>query len=62
MKAGIKLSRILLAVLLAAALPACSEDPQRLAAAGKPGYVTDDWPEQLRQRTQRQHEVGRIYQ
>jgi hypothetical protein len=62
MTAGSKVVRILVAALFAAALPACSEDPQQLAAAEKPGHVTDDWPEQLRERTQRQHESGRIYQ
>lgn len=62
MTAGMQLCRILVAALVAATLPACGEHSQRLAAAEKPGYVTDGWRDQLRQRTQRQHESGRIYQ
>ena len=48
--------------LLALGLAAgCTEEPQRLASAERPGYQTDAWPDQLRSRTLRQGEAGRIY-
>ncbi|HEX2198285.1 MAG TPA: hypothetical protein VHG88_06670 [Burkholderiales bacterium] len=46
---------------LGLALMACSEEPQRLDGAERPGYASDAWPEQLRERTLRQNESGRIY-
>jgi hypothetical protein len=39
----------------------CTEEPQHLAAAGKPGFQTDSWNDQLRNRTLRQGEARRIY-
>ncbi|HEX6321210.1 MAG TPA: hypothetical protein VFZ84_20275 [Burkholderiales bacterium] len=48
-------------VVLALALAACTEHPQRLASAHEPGYRTDAWPDQHRARTLRQGEAGRIY-
>ena len=42
-------------------LAACTEEPQRLDAAKAPGYASDAWPDQLRERTLRQNESGRIY-
>lgn len=41
--------------------PVQPSDTQTLAAATKPGYRTDGWPEQLRARTLRQGESNRIY-
>lgn len=49
---------LLLAVLGAAG---CDEMPQRLASAEQPGYQTDAWRDQHRERTLRQNESGRIY-
>jgi hypothetical protein len=40
---------------------ACGEDPQRLDAAKAPGYRTDGWNSQLRERTLHQGEAERIY-
>ncbi|MGQ0547166.1 MAG: hypothetical protein ACT4P3_17840 [Betaproteobacteria bacterium] len=40
---------------------ACTEAPQQITAAPQPGYETDAWPDQLRGRTLRQGESGRIY-
>lgn len=42
-------------------LAACTPEPQRLDAAEGPGYATDAWRDQLRERTLRQNESGRIY-
>ena len=42
-------------------LAACTQEPQRLDAARAPGYAIDAWPDQLRERTLRQNESGRIY-
>jgi len=42
-------------------LAACSEPPQRLASSAEAGYRTDGWQDQLRGRTLRQGEAGRIY-
>ena len=42
-------------------LAACTEEPQRLDAPQGPGYASDAWPDQLRERTLRQNESGRIY-
>ena len=42
-------------------LAACSEEPQVLDTAERPGYASDAWPDQLRERTLRQNESGRIY-
>jgi hypothetical protein len=53
--------RILAITLTAFVLSACGEAPQRLASAAEPGYQTDSWPDQLRDRTLRQGESGRIY-
>jgi hypothetical protein len=44
--------------LAAFALGACTEEPQRLEAADRPGYRSDDWHDQ---RTLRQSESTRIY-
>lgn len=49
------------ASLIAGALGGCTEEPQQLAAAGKPGFKTDSWADQLRERTLRQGESRRIY-
>lgn len=43
------------------ALGACTEEPQRLDAAEPPGYRTDAWEDQQRERTLRQSESTRIY-
>ncbi|HEX6267850.1 MAG TPA: hypothetical protein VFZ81_13265 [Burkholderiales bacterium] len=43
------------------ALIACTEEPQQLDAADRPGYRTDDWQDQQRERTLRQSESTRIY-
>jgi hypothetical protein len=53
---------VAVAVVAALLLGACAEEPQRLASAEKPGYRTDAWPDQSRQRTLRQDEARRIYQ
>ena len=42
-------------------LAACNEEPQVLDTAQAPGYASDAWPDQLRERTLRQNESGRIY-
>jgi hypothetical protein len=53
---------IIVALLPAAAgLGGCAEEPQRLAAAEAPGFRTDSWDEQLRERTLHQGEARRIY-
>ena len=39
----------------------CAEQPQSLASAGQPGFKTDSWDEQHRERTLRQGESRRIY-
>jgi hypothetical protein len=39
----------------------CTEEPQELVAAGNPGFQTDSWNDQLRERTLRQGEPRRIY-
>ncbi len=49
---------LILAVL---ALAACAPVAQRMKSAEAPGYASDAWPDQLRARTQRQNESGRIY-
>jgi hypothetical protein len=42
-------------------LASCNEPPQRLASADEPGYRTDSWADQQRERTLRQSESTRIY-
>jgi hypothetical protein len=53
-----RMSLIALAALL---IGGCSEERQHLAASGKPGFATDAWDDQLRERTLRQGEARRIY-
>lgn len=48
-------------ILAVLALGACTEEPQRLDAADRPGYRSDDWRDQQRERTLRQSESTRIY-
>jgi hypothetical protein len=55
------MGKLLALLLVAAAASACNEPPQRLEAAAEPGYRTDDWNDQERQRTLRQDESARIY-
>ena len=47
----------IVAVLL---LAACSEKPQELSAARNPGWQTDNWRHELRDRGQTQNESNRI--
>lgn len=54
-------SSLAVTLLVTTSLLGCSEEPQRLTAAEKPGYATDDWRDQLRSRAQRQNEASRIY-
>ena len=54
--------RTAIAVAAALLLAACAEEPQQLVAAERPGYRTDAWPDQSRERTLRQDESRRIYQ
>jgi hypothetical protein len=42
-------------------LAGCGEEPQRLEAAQTPGANSDNWNEQLRERTLNQGEAERIY-
>ena len=42
-------------------LAGCGEEPQRLEAAQMPGAHSDNWNEQLRERTLNQGEAERIY-
>lgn len=55
--------RILFSVavlLLIAQLAACSEKPQQLAASREPGWQSDNWQHQMRDRGQTQNESNRI--
>jgi hypothetical protein len=54
------MKQLLLAAAAALALAACGEEPQLLEAAGAPGFRTDAWDDQLRERTLAQNEAGRI--
>lgn len=53
---------ILLIVAVLAALAACGKAPQVEESARAPGYQSDAWPDQLRERTLRQDESRRVYQ
>lgn len=56
------MNRILLLWIAAAlALGACGQEPQQLESAAQPGYRTDAWPDQERERTLRQSESTRTY-
>jgi hypothetical protein len=48
-------------MLLVAQLTACSEKSQQLAASMKPGWESDNWQHELRDRGQTQNESSRIY-
>jgi hypothetical protein len=42
-------------------LAGCGEKPQTLSASQQPGFRTDAWHQQLRERTESQSEAERIY-
>ena len=52
---------IVIVLLLASGAGGCAEDSQELAAAEHPGFSTDAWDDQMRERTLRQGEARRIY-
>jgi hypothetical protein len=58
---GRVLAMVAAVALATLGVAACSEEPQRLASARKPGFETDAWQDQLRERTLNQSELNRIY-
>lgn len=54
------MAALLVAALTAASLAACSEKPQRLVSDGEPTLSSESWQGQLRERTLKQGESGRM--